>query len=61
MYGKIQSCGDFPLLARVIFVTFLAYFFWGGVSSSLVHRILGRFSLDFFEGIMGEHHVPLCG
>jgi hypothetical protein len=30
MYGKIQSCGDFPLLARVIFVTFLAYFFGGG-------------------------------
>jgi hypothetical protein len=32
-----------------------------GFRSSLDSSIWGRFSPDFFEGIIGECLVPLCG
>jgi hypothetical protein len=60
MYGIIRRCDDFPLLALCDFhVIFEAIF--GGFRLSLVRQILERFSLDFFEGIMGECLVPLHG
>jgi hypothetical protein len=56
MYGRIQRCDDFILLALCDYCAiFIAVF--GDFSSS----ILRVFSLDFFEGIMSECLVPLCG
>jgi hypothetical protein len=60
MYGRIRHCDDFPFLAlcdfRVIFRAIFRYF-----CLLLVRLILGHFSLDFFEGIMGKFLVPLYG
>ena len=42
--------------SRVVFVLFFELFVL-----IRVHHVLGHFRSDFFEGIMGECLVPLCG
>jgi hypothetical protein len=56
MYGRIRCCDDFSFLLFKIFVSFLEIFL-GDFRSS----ILRVFSSDFFERIMGECIMPLCG
>ena len=50
-----NSCASFCLPcvdSRAVFVL---------LSLIRVHHVLGHFHSDFFEGIMGECLVPLCG
>ena len=54
-----NSCASFCLPcvdSRVVFVLVFVF-----LSFIRVHHVLDRFHLDFFEGIMGECLVPLCG
>jgi hypothetical protein len=50
----------FLLLLLFLFLVIFGAFSWY-FRSSLDSSIRGRFSPDFFEGIMGECLVPLCG